>query len=193
MKILIWLVFCVVVSLFQGLLRDSGILLGALPTIALYLIFYIPADILCDAWDVKKYEKKFPGNVVEHMCSIVDAHKRDFLLRKNFNIQDDGIGFFEIVKDKITLMKENELKKIMICIVKNESSPSFYVLELLENELIEKMKFGDIKEIMNQSGETYTITKIYEYINDIQLENGALTPIQYKNKLKNIEYYVNSK
>ena len=81
----------------------------------------------------------------------------------------------------------------MIHIVKSDLTPSDYILELLENESIKCVRRGNVEEIMNRKGKTYTMSKIYEYVNDIRLERGKINSLQYKNKMENIDYICKEK
>ena len=186
MKFLIWFGFCFIMGLIQTLLRYSGIILGALPTIVLYTILWIPAERLSKAWDIKRYKKKYPDNIIVDMINLIESYKNDFLIKKNFDIQDEGVEFFDIIKDKISALSIKEINKTMIQIVQDDSSPKAYVLGMLEEESVERVIKGNVEEITKQNGRTYTISKIYEYVYDIKLKNGMLTPVQYENGIKRI-------
>lgn len=187
MKFLIWLGFGLAWGLIQTILKECGILLGALPTVVLLTVLWIPADCLSKAWDIKRYKKKFRLYIVDDMIRIIDLCKKGFLIKKKFNIQDDGVDFFDTIKAKIKNMSAKEINNIMVQIMKFDSSPVTYTLGLLDSESIERVIKGDVSEIIKQNGNTYTISKIYEYVNDIQLEKGMITPVQHINKITRID------
>ena len=188
MIFLIWLGFCFVAGLIQAFFQACGISLGGLPTIALYSILLIPADRLSKAWYIKKYKEKFPVYILNEISRAITLYKNDFLTKKNFNVEDEGVDFFDMIKSKVSKKSAKEIDELMIQIVKTDSSPTAYILDLLDSESIKMVEKGNIVEIIKQTGRTYTISKIYEYVNDIQFEKGMLTPVQYTNKLAYIEY-----
>ena len=191
MNFLIWFGFCFALALVQALLHMCDISLGAIPTMVLYFILWIPANSLSKAWNIKRYMKKFPNNFVADINNTIDFYKKEFLIKKNFHIQDAGIGFFDVIKSKVANMSDTEIEKTMIEIVKSYSSPTKYLLDLLETESLKEVHKGDVAEIINHTGSTYTVSKIYEYVMDVKLEKEILTPIQHKNRIAHIEYICN--
>lgn len=193
MKAIIWLVYFVVLSVIEVLLKEQGIVLGAIPTGILWAALALPTALLSNNVDIKKYKKKFPNGIVNDMLTYIDFCNSDFLIKKNLDINDDNIEFFNLVKIQISTLTPKKTNQIMAEIIESDSSPSAYVLNIMEKQALEEIKKGDVREIINQKGGTYILFKIYEYTNDIQLENGTLTPIQYKNKLEYIEQICNDK
>lgn len=90
--------FLVVVAI-QTSIRRAGIILGAIPTILLYTLWYSCSHYLCAKWDVKAFEKAavkkgmtpgayastvFPSTLLDR-CEITKDNRQEFegMLKQN--------------------------------------------------------------------------------------------------------------
>lgn len=86
MKVLIWLLCFFVNGLITTLIRESGVILGAIPTVILFASTMWLARTLCQKWDEHKWviesKKKSSAQqkniVVEESAKITDANQVRF-------------------------------------------------------------------------------------------------------------------
>ena len=57
MKILIWFVCILVMAIIQTIISSSGIILGAIPSVILFLAMWQVATTLCKKYDEKKADR----------------------------------------------------------------------------------------------------------------------------------------
>jgi hypothetical protein len=53
MKALIWVACVFLFNLLIVLIKDTGIILGGIPTVLIYGLMFFVAHRLCKAWDIK--------------------------------------------------------------------------------------------------------------------------------------------
>ena len=63
MKVLIWIGCFFVNALITTILKESGIILGGIPTVILYGVTVVVAPFLCKKWDEHKGHKEPETNV----------------------------------------------------------------------------------------------------------------------------------
>lgn len=63
MKVLIWILCFFANALVTTLIKESGVILGAIPTVILYGATFWLARTLCKKWDAHKANKSIKGNV----------------------------------------------------------------------------------------------------------------------------------
>lgn len=61
-KVFIWFSCYFLLALFQTAARESGIIIGAIPLILLYSLFFWIAKKLCEFWDERKAEKSISAD-----------------------------------------------------------------------------------------------------------------------------------
>ncbi len=188
MKILICLLLIIIYSFVETDLKSKGISLGAIPTIILYSVFVgLPLDVFCEIYDIRKFNKKFPGNLFENLDKLIISYKNDFLKENSFNISDLALEIFDNTRKEISSFNRRKIEKVMIKIIREDSSPSNFVLKQLEINSVAKLRTGSLSEFKEQYGTTYAAAKIYEYVQNVMLKDGKITPIQHQNKIIDIE------
>lgn len=120
--------------------------------------------------------------------SLIVTYKNEFLAIERFDNQDDGVSFFDDVRDEIFSFSSRKTKKTFEYIFIKNFSTEDYLLEYLDKRVLGLIEEGNIDDIIKQKGTTYVLSEIYEFINDYLLKSGRLVQIQHQNKLSYIDY-----
>ena len=73
MKVLIWILCIFVNALITTIFKESGIILGGIPTIILYGVTIWLARTLCKKWDERKTDKTPDQKVKDDVSSALDT------------------------------------------------------------------------------------------------------------------------
>lgn len=68
MKVLIWSLCIFVTALITTFIKESGVILGAIPSVILFSIMMWSARTLCKKWDEHKGNKAYNKNVRSQSC-----------------------------------------------------------------------------------------------------------------------------
>lgn len=79
MKILIYFACCFCAGAVQTGFRQFGIVLGAIPTVLLYLVAFTAAKVLCEKWDLRDAKKKAAKEGISVIEYAKKGLKADFL------------------------------------------------------------------------------------------------------------------
>ncbi len=78
MKLLIMGLCLLVLTIVTVAIRAAGVVLGGLPTVILYAVFFfLPVSILGKKWDEKKETKRAIREIQEHSTSKTEGESRD--------------------------------------------------------------------------------------------------------------------
>lgn len=84
MKILIWFVSFFCMAVIQMIIKDSGIILGGIPTALLFGLTWLVAQKLCKRWDYRKKAATAVTHndepIVDKVSSFVLTYKKVFLI-----------------------------------------------------------------------------------------------------------------
>lgn len=173
------------VSFFFGVMNGSSMSGGAYILWTFVFVKFGLRTLLCKGL-IKGFENLKSFN--EEIGSFADTYKNEFLTREKFYNQYNRSSFFDDMKHEITSFSLKKKKKTFEHIFKNNLSIEDYLLEYLDERILELIEKGNIDDIVKQNGITYDLSKIYEFINDCLLEKGRLIEIQHQNKLAYIDY-----
>ncbi len=84
MKVLIWLLCIFANALITTLIKESGVILGAIPSVILFSITMWLARTLCNKWDEYKENKADSKNIHHQPCqtSISETNNKICFCRK---------------------------------------------------------------------------------------------------------------
>lgn len=164
MKVLMYIVCILVYSSITTAINMNGVLLGAIPTMLLFVLCMSPAWAYGKHYDQKKYKEAYPNfslvHIKHNVRKIQDYVQNECNFTNNVELFDVNEIFDKVIKSLLQQTEEENLKNL----IKKSLSPMAYAkstVTVCASEFYSKKQ----KEFKHDKGKIGEIEKIY---NDFQ-------------------------
>lgn len=160
MKVLMYVICIMVYSMMTTAINMNGVLLGAIPTVLLFVLCMSPAWAYGKRYDQRKYKETYPNFSLEHIkhnvLQIQNYIQNECNFQNNIELFDVNEIFDKVIKSLLQQTEEENLKNL----IKKSLSPMAYAKSTVivcTSEFYSKKQ----KEFKREKDKLDEIEKIY--------------------------------